>query len=511
MRVSTTLACIAVSFLASRSRGDDADRWKTPKPALPDLSVTYIERLPRYPGSKMEYRRIDEGPDGVKGDGLPARLANPDQQKWPRAGQMVTFVAHVKNAGGSETPRYDYRWVVDGEDLIGQSASGWDSPLAPDQERTYRLKWVWKTGRHFIAFEVNSGRKFEEITHKNNAVVDATDALAFHFFVQPRVAAWFREHRNGFDSYCWEDWARFQVQEMNREFRDEIHPSTPNGITLRVRLDRVVVLPENYKDPGGTHAPEDNVTGGSDGVWGFTNDLMKPNAEGKNFYEANPQWLLGPEWPLHHELGHQLGQPDYYLLPVQRERNEPLKGVEYMPPGWFQDQMMFSGNYAHDNNIGKGKGTWDSGYRFWGEHAARAFNRDRTMRRGFFGTFLADVPKSNSFVFLDDKSRPLPGAEVDMHVAVSRDYGNARFKKLPDFRFKTDPAGAATLSRSPWNVVLNWSCNGAIEFIVRPNGGPKRVGFLNITDFNAAYWRGHRQHATYFVVTRGVEFLRRKQ
>jgi hypothetical protein len=399
-----------------------------------------------------------------------------------------------------DTPPYDFHWVIDGVDV----EEDWDDPLPVGQERVYRFKWKWQRGRHFVAFEVNRGRKFAEITHKNDAVVDPTEALSFHFFVQPRVAAWFREHKNGLDSYCWEDWAQLQVREMNREFRDEIHPATPDGITLRVRLDRVVVLPEDFKDPGGTHAPADNVTGGCDGVWGFTNDLLKPNAEGKNFYEANPQWLLGPEWPLHHELGHQLGQPDYYLLPVTKERNEALPGTEYMPPGWFQDQMMFSGNHAHDHNIGKDNAKWDAGYRFWGEHAARAFNRDRTTRRGFFGTFLVDIPKVNRFVFLDEQNRPLADAKIEMHVAVSRDYGNARFRKEPDFRFTTDANGGYTLDKSPWRVVLNWTSNGAVQFAVQPKNGNRRVGYLNITDFNLAYWRGHADKAIYHVVTREV-------
>lgn len=505
--------CLAFALLAALAApaalADNPDRWRDPKPDLPDLSVGYIERLPRYPGTKVAYRKTDE-PGGSKGDGLPARIVNPNQQKWPKAGQAVTFIAHVRGTGAVTTPRYDWHWVIDGKDVNGSAGSGWSEPLAPNAERTYTVKWVWKPGRHFIAFEMNRGRKFEEITFKNNAVVDATDALAFHFFVGPTVVEWFRGVKNGLDSYDWTDWAQFQVREMNREFRDEIHPATPNGITLRVRLDKVTVLPPDYKDPGGTHAPIDNVTGGADGVWGFTDDLTKKK-DGKNFYEANPQWLLGPEWPLHHELGHQLGQPDYYLLPVTKERNGATPGVGYMPPPWFQDQMMFSGNYAHDNNIGKGKSTWDSGYRFWGEHAARAFNRDATTRRGFFGTFLADVPAANRFVFLDERNHPIVGARVEMHVAISRDYGNARFDAKPDFAGTTDSNGGWTLNRSPWRVVLNWTSNGAIEFVVRPKSGPERIGFLNITDFNLAYWRGHTDLATYAVVTRSAESLKEQK
>lgn len=504
-------ACLLATLAtaAPAQERDPRERWRDPMPDLPDISVRFIERLPRFPGTKVIYRRIDE-PGGLRGDGLPVRVANPEQQKWPKPGQTVTFIARVRNAGSQPTPRFDWHWLINGCVVRGPGGAGWSPPLAPGEERAYRLTWRWRTGRHWIAFETNRGRKFAEVTHKNNAVVDATDALAFHFFVQPRVVEWFRGVRNGLDSYSWDDWAQFQVREMNRQFRDEIHPATPEGIRVRLRLDRIVMLPADYRDPGGTHAPEDNVTGGSDGVWGFTDDLLRHHAPGKSFYEANPQWLLGPEWPLNHELGHQLGQPDYYLLPVAAERNAALPGVPYDPPSWFQDQMMFAGNHAHDHNLGHGRMPWDSGYRFWGEHAARAFNRDEGVRRGFFGTFLIDVPERNRFMFLDEAMRPVAGASVAMHVSISREYGNARFDARPDATGVTGADGTWLLPRSPWRVVLNWSSNGAVQFVVRPASGPVRVGFLNITDFNLEHWRGNAELGAYMVVTRPADELRRR-
>jgi hypothetical protein len=215
------------------------------------------------------------------------------------------------------------------------------------------------------------------------------------------------------------------------------------------------------------------------------------------------------EWSLLHELGHQLGQPDYYLLPVSAKNNGALPGVGYNPPKWFQDQMMFSGNYAHDSNVGQAKGVWDSGYRFWEEAAARAFNREPTMRRGFFGNFLTDVPASCTFVVLGDDNKPLVDAKVALHVAISREYGNARFDAQPDFTGATDTVGKWTLNRSPWRVIMNWTSNGAVQFVVTPKEGEQRVGFLNICDFNLAYWRGHTKNATLYVVTKKVSEVRR--
>lgn len=507
----TLLATSALLLLAAGAEANRPERWRDPKPDLPDLSVRFIERLPRYPGTRVIYRQIDE-PDGNKGDGLPVRMAEPGRQGWPRSGEEVTFIAHVRNAGPRPTPRYDWHWLVDGRQVEGPDGCGWSPPLGPGEERTYQIRWRWKAGRHFVAFEVNRDRKFAEISHKNNAVVDPTDALSFHFFVQPGLYQWFANVKSGLGSYSWDDWAQFQVREMNRTFRDEIHPATPNGIEIRVRLDRITMLPEDFADPGGMHVPDGltNVESGWDGLWGFTDGYLKKNEQGKNVYEQLQHWITGVEWSLLHELGHQLGQPDYYLLPVVKERNEALPGVAYWPPNWFQDQMMFSGNHAHDANIGRGEGVWDSGYRFWGEHAARAFNRDGNLRRGFFGTFLVDLPAASRFVFLDESNQPLPHAAVSLYTAISREYGNARFGARPDHTGRTDQEGTWRLARSPWRVVLNWTSNGALQFVLTLPDGARRVGFLNITDFNLAYWRGERREATLYVQTRPVEALQQR-
>jgi hypothetical protein len=288
---------------------------------------------------------------------------------------------------------------------------------------------------------------------------------------------------------------------MNRTFRDEIHPAAPEGIKLRVRIDKITILPESYPDPGGTHAPEDNVTGGADGVWGFTDGLMAKNDKGLNFYEAQPQWLFGPEWPLFHELGHQLGQPDYYLLPITKDNNKAAPGMDYTPLHGFSDIMMFSGNYAHDNNIGHDKVKWDSGYRFWGEHTAVSFNRDLGVRRGFFGTFLTDIPAKQRLKIVDENGKPIANAKVELFRAISRGYGNGLIPEKPAISAKTNASGIWMLDGSPYSVVLNWTSNGTLLFRVT-SGNETSYGWMNITDFNLEYWRGHKDVGNYILQVR---------
>jgi hypothetical protein len=464
------------------------------KPQLPDLSVVYIERNPKFPGIQIKWLEVDEGPNGNKGNPANSPVANPDVQKWPKPGEVVTFTAHVKNKGPVAAPRFDWHWLIDGKDVKGGETPG----LAPGAETTYQIKWPWQSNDHWVSFEVDRAQVIDEITKKNNFVVDQTNALAFHFFVQKDVYDWFDSIKSAMDSYSWEDWAQFQTREMNRTFRDDIFPAAPEGIKVRVRVDQITILPNSYNNSEGTHAPIDNATGGCDGVWGFTNELMQKNKDtGKNFYEANPQWIFGPEWPLLHELGHQLGQPDYYCLPIPAQHNKAVPGMGYEPSRSFQDIMMFSGNYAQDNNLGHDKVAWNSNYRFWGQHSAASYNRDLGVRRGFFANFLVDIPKKQRFKIIDENEKPLAGAKVEFFRSYNREYGGSGWiPEKPSIVATTDSNGVWALNGSPYKFVSNWTANGALFFRVT-SGGATRYGWMNITDFNLEYWRGHKDVGSY--------------
>jgi hypothetical protein len=487
--VVVLLALIGASGVLSTPLPD----FRAPKPNLPDLSVTYIERNPQYEGTQIKWDEIDEGPNGSKGNPANSKVANPASKKWPAPGEEVTFTAHVRNKGPVVSAEYDWHWLFDGKEMKHGISPG----LKPNEEATYDLKWKWDNGDHWVSFEVDRPRLIDEISKKNNFVVDQTTALAFHFYVQQSLYNWFENVKSGLGSYGWEDWAQFQVREMNRTFRDDIYPSSPDGIKVRVRLDRIVILPDSYKDPGETHAPESNGTGTADGVWGFTNGLLEKDKESsKSFYERKPEWLFGPEWPLFHELGHQLGQPDYYLLPINADRNKVAPGVGYWPPHGYEDTMMFSGNWSHDANLGQDKVKWDSAYRFWGEHAAAALNRDLYVRRGFFGNFLVDIPAKQSFKIVDESGKPLPGAKVELFRSFSREYGNGSIPEKPALAGSTDSKGIWMLTRRPYGFISNWTANGTLFFRVTSDG-KERYGWMNITDFNLEYWRGHKDVGEY--------------
>jgi len=503
--------------------GKDA-RWNEPRPDLPDLSVQFISRSPRFPGLQPVYTDIKDDVEGV-GPAGPERLKNPDDQRWPHAGQEVVFTTVIRNTGSQPVTAFDWAWLYDGRDV---RQGRHEQPLPPNATITFEFKRPWQDGKHFVAFQVDRDRLVEEICEENNWVIDRTDALSFAFFAEESVAEFFQTVRNGLGSYSFEDWAQLQVRQMNKEFRDTIYPSCPEGIIERVRLDRVFRIPDGWGHKGGMHTPNvvmpvdfddpefadannppetqttenfNNTNGGVDGVWGFTVDLLAKRKEwdGKNFYQFSHRWLTGSEWPLHHELGHQLGRADHYLMPTARDANAAVPGVWYVPPADYTRGMMYSGNYAHDDAIGRNKGKWDSTYRFFSEHTARSFNRDKGVRRGLFGEYFHDVPHRNTFHLHGPDGQPLSGAKVELFIAKGRGYTNPGFNAEPNFTGRAEADGSYTLDRIPWKHVFIWGNNGVIMFRVTPKDGEPLLGFLDLSHFNLAYWRGHDTAAEYTV------------
>lgn len=523
--------------------------WNIARPDMADLSVQFISRTPRYAGLQPVYTSIANDIEG-EGDTTPITLKNPDAQRNPRPGQEVTFTAVVRNVGSRPVPAFDWAWLYDGHDA---AAGVHSEPLGPDETIEFVYRRAWQDGAHHIAFQVDRRRLVDEISAENNWVIDRTDALSLAFFVEESVAAFFNTVQSGLNSFSFEDWAQFQIREMNREFRDSIYPTSPGGITERVRLDRVYRIPDGWGHLEGMHTPNvllpvdldnpslvsgndpppgvqsenfNNMIGGVDGVWGFSDDLLvaKPEWGGKNFYQFQHRWLTGAEWPLHHELGHQLGRADHYLMPTSKEHNAAVPGLSYEPPADYRDGMMYSGNHAHDNNIGKHARKADSTYRYYNEHLAASFNRDKGVRRGLFGEYMLDVPTRNTFAFLGPDKKPLAaGATVELFVAKGRGYANPGFGEEPNYVGRTNAAGRYTLERSPWNHVFIWASNAVVLFRVTPAAGAlptaasssvsdtatdsatlpppaPLVGFLDISHFNLAHWRGHADDAHYTVL-----------
>lgn len=77
--------------------------------AAPDLDLLYIERTPRYDWTQT--------------------------QKWPNAGEVVTFTGHLANRGDQAVGAFGYAWSIDGVPAGSGSVGG----LSAGQETTVSL------------------------------------------------------------------------------------------------------------------------------------------------------------------------------------------------------------------------------------------------------------------------------------------------------------------------------------------------------------------------------------
>lgn len=254
--------------------------------ALPDLNVASISRTPRY-----DY----------------------DQPKNnPYPGDLVTFNARVSNRGGAPTGRFSYVWSLNGV----PAARGSYSNLNPDQMVEITLNWPFETGSHAVALSVDDEDLVLEVSEVNNYLEIRTDALALGLWVEQSKYDWFNKHQVqlGLGGVSWDDWAQRQVLVWNQILARSVHPLTPQGVLERVRLDKVVVVPDGALSgpfPSNYPAPEDRSV---DLMWGFVCEGVGECRFRSNYgpYYLDSSEALNVDFALLHELSHARYLDDLY-------------------------------------------------------------------------------------------------------------------------------------------------------------------------------------------------------
>lgn len=252
-----------------------------------DLNVAYIMQLPRYDYSATK--------------------------KQHAPGDSMTFVGHIANRGSQATGPFDFKWSIDGTVI----SSGTAPNLAASEMTTLTLGWVWQAGPHTVRLTLDPADSIAEVSEQNNFVEDRTNALGVGFWVEESVYDWFNVHQGelGLGSVSWDDWAQRQLRYWNEMFATAVHPLTPQGILERVRLDKVVIIPDGtWEDCANWPNPEDQTV---DLVWGFPSELVGVDSGRHcppfNFYIVNPQFQEY-EPALLHEMSHARYLIDLYGL-----------------------------------------------------------------------------------------------------------------------------------------------------------------------------------------------------
>jgi hypothetical protein len=502
--------------------------WEAKRPAafasanrLPDVDVLYIERTPRIPFNPRDRT-------GTSG--------------WPSPGQEMTYLAHVKN-WGDKAVTIPYVWRLDGAPAARGTVT-----IGPGREARMPFRWNWEADDHELEFQAGPADPAAppEVSLVNNSVSIRTNALLVGLWVEESFYNYFHEHQRSlnYGSNSFEDFAQRAIRRWNEDLARAVFPATPGGVQDRIALDKVVVVPDGSlpRDPASlpwsatetrAPAPSDRTV---DLQWGFLADAVvapHPAAD----VAAHPGIVAAPRpgdrWRVArgsefdfpqtaiHEMSHArflidlyglcLAQADLSLgrravVEVTGDDGAPAAGTPLMPYV-SADKYVYHHTW---NDIMNTTATF-YGRQICDQYSAAAWNLKR-QRRGpgninpppDLGVFLdRDLPRRNRVLLVDQRGAPLAGAEVEVFRATpskaDRWYPRV-FDNTPDLRVTADGEGYVLLPRNPFvpagHRLRGDTARGLIILKVRYQG-ELHFAFMEITDFNLAYWRGQTEDAFY--------------
>jgi len=438
---------------------------------------------------------------------------NPKVEGWPAAGSTVTWQGHIRNR--SDFARtVAYRWYLNGVQVSSGSVY-----IPAHSNGTVNYAWTWSFTRNTVRLVIDPANVIPEVEEGNNGLTVYSNAISVAFYVEQGMYDYFNANQwklAGVHSVSLEDWAQRQVSRWNTKLGAAIFPLTPGGVTDRIRLDNIIIVPNGSLPLSGggpaTNRPNENDRT-VDLQWGFVGSQMPPAnpfySDNTTVSESNPFYYEGS---LFHELGHARYLVDTYGFDVHHttgpdkiyitEGGVPIPGTSYLP--FVSGSTMV---HAQNNN-----GLMGGDYSKLDEHSARALNRIAGARAtlgnynapGNIGVYLnSDLPSQNQVQVLNSAGAPLAGANVKVYRATgtgSTWYGKV-YDNTPDYQYTTDASGKLTLPRCPFDADgtvdhTHGIANGVL--IVRVQAGTQvGYGFLEVTDFNKEYWRGHTGTGVY--------------
>ncbi len=449
-----------------------------------DFSVACIERTPkcnRYQVLYTNYRPY-------------LRAGTEQDQRWPNPGEPVTYRAHIYN-GGTSAAICTYRWRTNGVVALTGSV-----PVAaksftntPD---TLGIAWPADgdriSGALAIDVLLNWDSSVAETSTTNNYEQITTRDLALSFFMSHEYFSALSARRNVWGTSNAVDWIRAQFLDMHVKFAQSIYPTAPQGILERVRIDRLVVVSNNVMQATLNADPYANNNDGRWQVWG--NDPAG--------YAATFGAII--DYGLIHEVAHQLGLIDLYNNDVPDDVNIVS---ENGAPVLFRHESPQSGMMKGHGNV------------LFSEFCANALNRQLGRRRGYYGDFQFDLPRTNVIRVFDTQSNVLAGAQVRCYRRGTDGYfedGNLLYQGATDaqgtFTLPVSGGGYATSNgfAIPPHPFVYFDVVGKNQILVQLSVA--NTGAFGMASFyyyifdsinvNLAYWRGQTDTAHFDVYTK---------
>jgi hypothetical protein len=455
-------------------------------PAGSDLDVTFISRDPMYYMYCVEYP-----------DWLPQICAGHEEdQHWPEEGEVVTFTAHVVNKGGSASPAFDFDWAIDGTIV----ETGTLPALAPGASTTTSFEWAWAhemdgekaLDDHDVRFRADPENLIAESYESNNSLEDRTNALSFALYITAEMYDEYNVPVDPIYPYSAEDWLQKQIAVINNNLAAAVYPVTPDGATVRVRIDKIEIA-ESNPEPDYHH----------DGGWFINVDLRKGASA---YYDP----ATDIDWGLVHELGHQMGLIDLYASNIYQ--------TSVFVQNQYGQQTNFGFEWPRGGIMGGGDIYPYTDWNMYSSHTAGGLSSNYGYRNGYYGIYQYDIPMQNYFLVLDNQGNPAPGVAVALYQRTPGLWdwtGHTGLDNIPEINGTTDSlgvfvlpnrsadGGAVTeighvLSDNPFGKVD--IIGGNNRFLVKLNQGAHEEFFwLDVTAFNLAYWLGNTAEYTFVI------------
>ncbi len=457
-----------------------------PAAAQTDIDVLYIQKTP-----VLNYNSANGG--------------------WPLPGSTVTWNAKVKNWGSTTIPSLTCEWWLDGTKVQTDAVTN----LAAGETRNVTYQWTWQQNPHTLEFRADTTGAVTETTEQNNNYSITTNALTIGSWVEQGVYDWFHAHQielgDGANSF--EDWCYRMTKRWNELFSLAVWPVSPNGIIDRVRIDKVVLVPNGSLPLSGglaTNNP-DRYDKTVDLMWGHP--YKAADCAPGGFWQVSSTGPFFIDYGEIHELNHARYIVDHYGFDVSQDATNPnvlvtnaagtvVAGTSQMPyAAW---------NVCYYNKAQDIMG----GASYFGEYAAGAWNRKAGIRGPYgnqnspsdIGVYLNDLPQNNYFRFVDNSGAPIVGATIYIYRAtgVSGAWYGKYFDNTPDITATTDSNGTVNLGRCPFSasgtVTSTYGLSNA-TFIIRVvnTNGQEYFTFGEVSDFGIQYWKGNTQNAYYTV------------
>jgi len=475
-----------------------------------DLSVTYIERLPRYPSYQVVYYESQLHCPYLFDESLGPALCNDDSdiKRNPQPGDSVQLIAHVRNFGDTDVGQFDYVWRIEDQVLESGVHEGIASP--GHAEFTFNYVWPDQGSNPIVTFEVDTENQIDEIFEVNNEVHDWIKGHTIGIYFSEEAYESLRlsaEVDGEFQSP--EHWFRENLDRLNELLIEA-------DVEDRVRTELFYVSSERTLDfaERTTHFKHD-LKWVMDGWWGIWHEYPYENVtQWSHFNFENFAERPVIDFAMIHEILHQLGVIDIYQmhlntdqvrLPDANQRSVPAGcGLRY----WNSITICF----RFPEHIEDVMSTWKL---YTGPHTAGALRSNTGYRRGFYGEYLFDTPENTSIKIVDNNRNPLENVELRFYQLEVKAVGDEHHPIVDDvveFTVTTNKEGIAELPNRGHTGILT-----ATEHQLRPNpfGVISVVGnngifiiemesdqctnyeWLTLVELNLAYWDGQTDNAEF--------------